>query len=402
MRIRLHLRNRIVNVVKRYPRIANYLRRVLRRQRQVEGPIVLDFFAQASALANTGRHQDAVDVLQAGLAKNPYHMQAHETLIQVLAHLGRHEEALCACVQALKLDAGSTSLLTSLDVVLSTVRDTRNPEGIIELLNKCKAVVPRNLNVHLLLLDLLVKMKRFGEAMQACELVLKLDPEFLPAFKIIDEIAKNPEAQNAVIGTSISGTLNILDDYCRIAAGNVADFLGRVMSTFYTKLGTDPLDTPLMQGLDRFRRTLSINKEDTRAGAGTLASFERAWSQYQMGVVDEALPKFEAIFRDRSARRKAVYNPYVKTAVVRSGEILGRRYDNLGDVDSAISIYREIMTLDRNSLIAGRLLLLLTRSGNLRAAAQLAEDAIVSRPNLYPRLFESSYIASLKDEISRC
>jgi hypothetical protein len=60
------------------------------------------------------------------------------------------------------------------------------------------------------------------------------------------------------------------------------------------------------------------------------------------------------------------------------------------------------MTLDHNSVIASRLLVLLARGGDLRAAAKLAEDAIVSRRNLYPRLFESSYIASLKEEIARC
>lgn len=59
------------------------------------------------------------------------------------------------------------------------------------------------------------------------------------------------------------------------------------------------------------------------------------------------------------------------------------------------------MSLDHNSIIAGRLLVLLARSGDLRAAANLAEEAIVSRPNLYPRLPDSAYIASLKEEITQ-
>jgi tetratricopeptide (TPR) repeat protein len=176
------------------------------------------------------------------------------------------------------------------------------------------------------------------------------------------------------------------------------------MTTFYKKLGADPQDAPLIQGLDRFRRKLSLSQGNTQAlpTGGILVSFEQAWSQYQAGKVDEALPRFEAIFRDRSARRKAAHNPHIKEAVIRSGEIVGRRYDTLGSIDSAISVYREIMTLDQNSVIASRLLVLLARNGDLRAAAKLAEDAIVSHRNLYPRLFESSYIASLKEEIARC
>ena len=238
--------------------------------------------------------------------------------------------------------------------------------------------------------------------MQACELALKLDPEFLPAVELIEKITKDPAAQNELRGTQTTETIRIPDDYSRAVAENVAEFLGHVMTTFYRKLGVDPQAAPLVQGLDRFRRKLSLSQGDIQTQpTGILISFERAWRQYQAGKVDESLPLFEAIFRDPSARRKAAYNPYVKQAVIRSGEMLGRRYDNLGSTDLAISVYREIMTLDHNSIIAGRLLVLLARGGNLRAAAKLAEEAIVSRTNLYPRLFESSYIASLKEEISR-
>ena len=108
-----------------------------------------------------------------------------------------------------------------------------------------------------------------------------------------------------------------------------------------------------------------------------------------------------AVFRDPLARRKIAHDPYVRVAVIRSGEILGRYHDTHGRTDVAIATYREILRLDHNSLIAGRLLVLLARGGDLRAAAGLAEEAIVSRPNLYPRLPDSVHIASLKEEIAR-
>jgi hypothetical protein len=57
------------------------------------------------------------------------------------------------------------------------------------------------------------------------------------------------------------------------------------------------------------------------------------------------------------------------------------------------------MVIDPNSVTAGRLMRLLTRAGDLRAAAELSETAIVSRPNLYSRLPQNPYIAQLKDEL---
>jgi hypothetical protein len=79
---------------------------------------------------------------------------------------------------------------------------------------------------------------------------------------------------------------------------------------------------------------------------------------------------------------------------------VGRYQDTRGHVDKAIATYREIISLDHNSIIAARLLVLLARTGNLRAAADLAEEAILTRPNLYPRLLDSDYITALKNEIT--
>jgi hypothetical protein len=86
----------------------------------------------------------------------------------------------------------------------------------------------------------------------------------------------------------------------------------------------------------------------------------------------------------------------LREAVVRSGEIVGRYYDNLGNVERAIGIYRDILSMDANSLVARRLIVLLSRSGRLREAAEFGETAIISRPNLFRHLPPNPHIAALK------
>jgi tetratricopeptide (TPR) repeat protein len=374
----------------------------LRRRLGLRSSIASDFLGRAHLLVGKGQHEKAVEAIEAGLAVRPNHMLAHETLIQLLVHLRRYEQALNACARALELDAQSAGVLASLSAILPTVRHTERPDEVIQALNRCLAASPDHFEVLILLTELLSKLRRFREVVQACERALEIDPEFFPAAEIIENTAKDPAARHELAGMQLMAKSRPLDEYNRLAAGNVACLLSQVMTTFYTKLGVDAQTTPLMQGLDRFRRKLTMKEvENVQVPSmPVLVPFERAWAQYQSGAVDEALRVFETIFRDASARKRAAFNPYVKEAVVRAGEILGRHYDNLGNVDLSISVYREILELDHNSLIAGRLLLLLSRSGNLRAAAELAERAIISRPNLYPRLRENSYIASLKEEIS--
>lgn len=400
VRVLRALRYRASTLIGAHPRIAVPIRRLLLALGRSSARS--DFFAQANALAQKGRHAEAVEVLEVGLGQHRRHMQAHETLIQILVYQRQYERALNACIRALEIDAESNSLLASLDVILPTLRGTQRPEDVIQSLNRCVAVIPQNFEVVVLLLELLLKLKCFREAVEACELALRLDPEFLPAVEILEKIAKDPAAQSELGGIQLTNTIGVSDDYRRLVAMNVADFLVNVMTTLYRKLGTDPRDAPLVQGLDRFRQKFPPNHEDIQPHpTATLIPFEKAWGQYQAGKIDESLPLFEAIFRDPLARKKAVHNPYVKVAVIRSGEILGRHHDTRGRTDLAIAIYREIMSLDHNSIIAGRLLVLLARNGDLRAAANLAEEAIVSRPNLYPRLPDSGYIASLKEEITQ-
>jgi tetratricopeptide (TPR) repeat protein len=195
----------------------------------------------------------------------------------------------------------------------------------------------------------------------------------------------------------------LADEYNRLLAGNAADLLAEVMKRFYSNLGADAHSVPLVQGLDRFRKQLSDKASDRpeTGAASLLIQFERAWSEYRKGRTELALRWFETIFWDPGARKRAGRDPFVKEAVVRSGEILGRRQDTLGNVEQAIAIYREIIAVDLDGVVARRLTLLLARRGDLQQAAKLAETVVFSRPNLFPFLPKNPYVATLKAEITR-
>ena len=130
-----------------------------------------------------------------------------------------------------------------------------------------------------------------------------------------------------------------------------------------------------------------------------LILFEQAWQQHLAGQTKEALAAFETIFNDRTARQKAAHNPAMKEAIVRSGGILGRHYDTIGDAKNAIATYRAVLSVDPDGLIARRLIVLLSRSGRLAEAAEIAETAMVSRPNLFQRIPPNRHITALKAEL---
>jgi tetratricopeptide (TPR) repeat protein len=113
----------------------------------------------------------------------------------------------------------------------------------------------------------------------------------------------------------------------------------------------------------------------------------------------KALTAFESIINDNAARQRAAHNPFLKEAVVRSGEILGRHYDKLGDAEKAIGIYRNILSVDPDGLVARRLIVLLARSSRLGEAAGFAETAIVSQVNLFRYIPPNPHIAALKAEL---
>jgi tetratricopeptide (TPR) repeat protein len=194
-------------------------------------------------------------------------------------------------------------------------------------------------------------------------------------------------------------TPELRDEYQRLVAGNVAGVLLKIMARFYSDLGVDVHSMPIVKSLESFLQELHVDNLTTPQGQSqpVLIQFERAFALFEAGQVGDALPLFEAVFRNSAARKYARYERYVKEAIVRSGEAFGCYHEKRGDIDSAIRNYREILALDQDGPIARRLALLLSRRGDLREVAELSEVAIDSELNLFPRLPEKNpYIAALE------
>jgi tetratricopeptide (TPR) repeat protein len=377
--------------------------RAVTRSLGVQDRVASHFVAKAHSLANVGQYKGAIEASRAGISLRPDFLPAHEILVQLLAHVQLYDQALEACAHALEVNSGSEAISASMKQILPAISGTHSPENAIGILKRCLAATPARLDVLMMLIEMLSGLGRHRELVEACEEALKVDPDFLPAREIIEKILQNPDARRDVSGLQLTPSSGSFDEYNWLVASNMMALLAEVMERFYGKLGLDPRDAPLVQGLDRFRHKLAARRPESSRGQkqSTLVLFEQAWGQYRGGQVHQALRSFQTIFYDAAARNKAAYNPFIKEAVVRSGEILGRHQDKLGNVESAIDIYRAILSMDRDGLIARRLTLLLSRRGNLREAAELAEKAIISRENLFPRLRPNPYIASLRAELSR-
>jgi tetratricopeptide (TPR) repeat protein len=195
------------------------------------------------------------------------------------------------------------------------------------------------------------------------------------------------------------GTPELRDEYERLVAGNVAGVLLKIMARFYSDLGVDVHSTALVKSLEAFLQELHVDNLTTPEGQAqpVLIQFERAFALFEAGQVGDALPLFEAVFRNSAARKYAKYAPYLKEAIVCSGEAFGRYHEKRGDIDAAIGIYREILAIDQDGPIASRLALLLSRRGDLREAAELSEVAIDSELNLFSLLPEKNpYIVALE------
>jgi hypothetical protein len=191
----------------------------------------------------------------------------------------------------------------------------------------------------------------------------------------------------------------IRDEYQRLVAANVVGVLLNVMARFYSDLGVDAHSITLVKALESFRRTLPKVTGENRQGQSepVLIRFERAFALSQANKATEALVLYESVFNDPTARKIMPYDPFVREAVVRSGEFIGRHNDKRGDAEAAIAVYREILSLERDGLVARRLVVLLGRRGDWREAAELSEMATTPSLNLFPHLPDNNpYIHALK------
>jgi tetratricopeptide (TPR) repeat protein len=281
------------------------------------------------------------------------------------------------------------------------VSQSKQPQRIIAILKKCLPASAARADVLACLLEMLARSNRYPEILQACQSILEIDPEFFPAVETIRSLRNNPAAKQALANVTLPGTPSLSEEYDWFVASNVTDALIGIMSKFYAMAGVDPQTAPLVQGLERSRRKLEAVRPQIErvADQSTLVLFELAWKSHCAGETKKALAAFEKIFSDRKLHLRGTFNPFAKEAVVRAGEILGRHYDTLGDVEKAIGIYREVLSVDPNSLIARRLIVLLSRSGRLNQAVEFAETAIASRPNLFRNIPPNQHIVALKAEL---
>jgi tetratricopeptide (TPR) repeat protein len=214
-----------------------------------------------------------------------------------------------------------------------------------------------------------------------------------------------PEAQVEIAASSQMDASQPHDDYHLLLARNVANVLLRIARRFYADLGLDERSAPLVTALQSFQATLPAAAADNGEGDGYLAApvlvrFEWAYDRLENDRDDQALEVFSSVFHDGTARAAAADDPFVKEAVIRSGAYLGRDYDKRGDADAAIGIYREIMSIAPDGVIARRLMVLLSRRGDWKEAAECSEVAILSANNMFPRLPEGNpYISRLMKEV---
>lgn len=377
------------------------LARLAMRWLGIQSGIAKYYYSQAQAFANMGEYDRSIQSCQASIAVQPDNIVPYEVLVQGLTHIRRYEEALGTCADAVVAKPDSDAIAASLCQLLPLVRQSNQPEKVVRNLQNCLAVSSARGDVLTLLVEMLLRMQRYAEIVQVCQRVLEVDPEFFPAAETIRNLLKDPAAKQALAGIDVPAPSALSDEYDWLVASNVADALVAVMSRFYVALGIDPQTVPLVQRLERSRRKLSAAGPETEQSSAqsTLILFERAWRQYRTGQTRKALTAFESIINDNAARQRAAHNPFLKEAVVRSGEILGRHYDKLGDAEKAIGIYRNILSVDPDGLVARRLIVLLARSGRLGEAAGFAETAIVSRANLFRYIPPNAHIAALKAEL---
>jgi tetratricopeptide (TPR) repeat protein len=371
------------------------------RLRRIHESIAFRLVGRSHALASAGEYEKAIQAARLALRFQRRLAPAYEVLVQLLTHVGRYNQALDICARAFEMDVRSEGILASLRNILPQASHSDQPEEAMQVLKRCLKAFPQHVEVLQVLVDLLLSSRRYREAVLTCDRLLEVDPDLIAVAQTRSRIFNDPEAQPSLQGLQASHKIQRSDEYDRLVARNVADLLAQVMIRFYRDYGADISSVPLIRAINSFRERLpSADGTASQWPSSTLIVFEKAWANHQNGKTAEALRSFEEIFNDQAARRKVGGNPFIREAVVRSGELWGQYQERTGNIDQAIDIYRQILALDSDSVIARRLLLLLSRRGKLREAAALAETAIVSRTNLYPRLPDNPYIDSLKEELS--
>ncbi|KAB2919050.1 MAG: hypothetical protein F9K29_07470 [Hyphomicrobiaceae bacterium] len=219
-------------------------------------------------------------------------------------------------------------------------------------------------------------------------------------------------------------TENARDSYDAICKLNIIDNVARITLAFYERLGLDPEQSPVYRCLATIRSKLAEEVEASGAISteSSLERFELAWRAYETGRTHEALQLFRGVIADEQLAKARAADPRAREAFVRAAEILARHAELRGDTGAAAQLYRRILKLDgngiiarrlllmpwqdarklgANGIIARRLLLMLWRDARIQEAAALAPRVVESDRNLAQHLRGGGAVEDLTRRLRR-
>lgn len=172
--------------------------------------------------------------------------------------------------------------------------------------------------------------------------------------------------------------------YDRLTALNIVDTVRGASADVYDRLGIDIRTVAVVKLLTRARQELfaGVDLEHARHHGSVLVRFEAAWNLFQSGETTRAIETFRRLIADEALWRRARRNVYLREALARSGEIVGRDAELSGDLESALRLYQRVVALAGSGIISRRVTLMLWRQGRIRDAAVWAERALWTDQNL--------------------
>jgi hypothetical protein len=206
---------------------------------------------------------------------------------------------------------------------------------------------------------------------------------------------------------SIPGQLPLADSaragYDAISKLNIIDNVAKVTLAFYQRLGLTPPQSPVYRCLASIRSKLAeeVEAQGAISTKSSLERFELAWRAYEAGRTREAFQLFREVTADERLVRASVTDPRAREAFVRAAEIVGRHAELRGDTSAAARLYRRILELDGNGIVARRLLLMLWREARIQEAAELAPRVVESDGNLAQHLRGSDTVNDLTRRLGR-
>jgi hypothetical protein len=186
-------------------------------------------------------------------------------------------------------------------------------------------------------------------------------------------------------------------NYDAISKLNIIDNVASITLAFYARLGLSPQHSPVCECLAGIRSKLAEEVEafGPVSAECSLKRFELAWRAYAAGEPNAALPMFREVIADERLARASASDARSREAFIRAAEILGHHAELRGDADAADQLYRRILKLGGNGIVARRLLLILWRQGRLREAAEVAPRVMQSDANLAQHLLGSDAVRDL-------